>query len=246
MLAWQPDSTEIVVVIFCFTVLYLIYHYALLTDLVKRIIARSKRGEISQPAGVFIHRISGVFLLGILPLCIVTFAFGHSPSEYGLSLSFSPVFLLIAPAVCGISFPILLQYSKSPEANRYAPEAKPQKWTSYYIVLNTLSWIVYLFAYEFFIRGFLLFSLIKLTDSWTAIFLMTSIYTLIHLTRGKGEAASTIIMGILFGLISVYTQSIIIPFMIHAFAALTTDYLLIRRIRRRVEDELSPSAHTRP
>jgi membrane protease YdiL (CAAX protease family) len=235
MLIWQPDSTEIVVVVFFFTVLYLIYHYGLLTALVKRILTRSKKGEINQPAGIFIHRISGVFLLGILPFCIVTLALGHSPSEYGLSFRFSPVFLLTVPVVCGILFPILLQYSKTPEANRYAPEVKPQKWTSHYIVWNTLGWIVYLFAYEFCMRGFLLFSLVRFTDNWTAIFLMTSMYTLIHLTRGKGEAASTMVMGILFGVISVYTNSIVLPFIIHAFAALTTDYLLIRRIRQRVE-----------
>jgi membrane protease YdiL (CAAX protease family) len=235
MLAWQPDSMEIVVVVFSFTILYLIYHYELLTSLIKRIIARSKKIGISQPAGIFIHRITGVFYLGILPFCILTLAFGHSPSEYGLSLRFSPVFLLIVPAVCGLSFPVLLHYSKSPEANKYAPEAKPQKWTSFYIGWNTLSWMVYLIAYEFFMRGFLLFSLVRVTGSWTAIFLMTSIYTLIHLTRGKGEAASTIIMGLLFGVITVYTGSIVMPFIIHAFAALTTDYLLISRIRRGAE-----------
>jgi membrane protease YdiL (CAAX protease family) len=91
---------------------------------------------------------------------------------------------------------------------------------------------MYLIAYEFCIRGFLLFSFVKIMDPWPSIFLMTSIYTIIHLNRGRGEASGCIVMGFIFGVVVLYTQSILLPIMIHIYIALTTDTLLIKNIHR--------------
>jgi membrane protease YdiL (CAAX protease family) len=128
-------------------------------------------------------------------------------------------------------FPILLAYSRGKEAVRNAPEARPRRWSLASIAVNAGSWVIYLFAYELCMRGYLLFSLQRVMGSWPGIAVMTAVYTAVHLPKGKGEAAGSAVMGLVFGVLTVAARSIFPSLLIHACVSITVDMLVILRNR---------------
>jgi len=75
--------------------------------------------------------------------------------------------------------------------------------------------IVFLFAYEFFFRGVLFFSLLEENDILIAILVCTSLYLLIHAFDSRNEIIGAIPFGIILCLFSYFTNSIWPAFIIH-------------------------------
>jgi membrane protease YdiL (CAAX protease family) len=75
--------------------------------------------------------------------------------------------------------------------------------------------IIFLLMYEFFFRGVLFFSLLEALTLFWAIFICTSLYILIHIFDSRQEIIGAIPFGIVLCLLTFYTQSIWVPFIIH-------------------------------
>jgi len=75
--------------------------------------------------------------------------------------------------------------------------------------------ILFLFSYEFFFRGVIFFSLLQFFDLYISIFITTILYVLIHSFDSKAEILGAIPFGILLCILSYYTNSIWIAFIIH-------------------------------
>jgi len=230
MLVWRPENLEIAVIFLSFTLFYLLYHFEVLDASFRGLNSGSKRSN--QVTAVFIHRVLGTVLLGVFPGMCARLIVKKNLFEYGFTLSFSPWLLLVAFALCALLFPVLFFYSRSPEAAENAPQARPAKWNAALVLLNACTWVTYLIAYELCMRGYILLSLARNMGGWPAIFIMTAIYTAIHLPKGRGEAAGSAVIGIVFGVLTLIAGSIFIAVIIHVFVALTIDMLLIVRKRR--------------
>lgn len=223
-LAWKQAYLEPVVVLLSFSVLWLVYHYSFLTSGMKSFCQRLSGRIPNIYLSSIVRRASGVVLLGLFPFMIGTIILKRQPGELGLSLSIPPIFFAPASALCALLFPVLFVNAKTPGALKKVPE----QWDTGYILINSLCWIPYLIAYEFCMRGFLLLSLARSMGAWPAIFTMTAIYMAVHLSEEKGEAAGSLIMGIIFGIFALITKSILIPIIVHIYIALTTDLLALR------------------
>ena len=230
MLDWRPESLEIAVIFLSFTLFYLLFHFEVIEAFFRWVNFGSKTSN--QVASVFLHRILGAVLLGVIPAVCARIIVKKTLSEYGFTLSFSPWLLLVAFALCALLFPVLYFYSRSPEAAENAPQARPEKWSTALVLLNASTWVMYLIAYELCMRGYILLSLARNMGGWPAIIVMTAIYTAIHLPKGRGEAAGATAIGIVFGVLTLYAGSIFIAVIIHAYVALTTDMLMIVKQRR--------------
>jgi len=75
--------------------------------------------------------------------------------------------------------------------------------------------VVFLFSYEFFFRGVLLFTLIDTYGLTKAIIICTSLYVLIHIFDSKAETLGAIPFGIVLCLFSYFTNNIWAAFIIH-------------------------------
>lgn len=75
--------------------------------------------------------------------------------------------------------------------------------------------IVFLFAYEFFFRGVLLFSLIEINGLMIAILICTSLYVLIHAFDSRVEIIGAIPFGIILCFLSYFTNNIWAAFILH-------------------------------
>lgn len=79
--------------------------------------------------------------------------------------------------------------------------------------------LAFLFCYELYFRGVLLFTLLEYTPLVWAICINSALYFIIHLFDSKQEIIGTLPFGIILCLISYYTKSIWPAFIMHAMLA---------------------------
>jgi membrane protease YdiL (CAAX protease family) len=84
-------------------------------------------------------------------------------------------------------------------------------------------------AWEFYFRGYLLFSLKEEFGAMGAVLIQTISSCLIHLGKPEGEILGAIPAGIVFGLIALRTRSFWYVFVLHAALGVCTDLFLLMR-----------------
>ena len=132
--------------------------------------------------------------------------------------------LLILTAII---IPINYFNSKNPENLLQYPQIREIEWSLSLTILSTISWLAYLFAYEFMLRGFFLFSSVNLLGKWPAIILNTTVYSLVHLPKGKKETIGAIPFGIVISFLTIETGTIWLAFLAHAILALSNEWFSI-------------------
>jgi len=231
-LAWSPLYLEPVVCLGSASLLYLAYHFHLTAPLARRLRRSRASGRLrtGEMVEMLSHRICGVAALGAAPLAVAAGVLGRRPADYGVAVPASPLAYLAAAMLCLLIFPVLLAYVKASPAAWGREKWIPRPVLGE-VALNAGSWAVYLGAYEFFMRGFLLFPLARAMGSWPAVAAMTCVYTATHLHRSRGEAAGCMVTGPLLGALTLWSGSLLPVLIVHLFIANTTDLLAMGRRR---------------
>lgn len=174
------------------------------------------------------QRLLSAGLLGVLPAGIAAMAlpWGLEGSGTGLprpgpSAAFVAWTLLLA-------VPILITFTKSPRVWQSYPQIRAQHWGWGLLARNAATWALYLGAYEFFFRGFLLFALERALGAPGAILATTALYVFAHLTKDRLECLSCVPMGILLGAAAIWTGSFWAPFGAHLGIALVAEFLAMQ------------------
>ncbi|MFW6182053.1 MAG: CPBP family intramembrane glutamic endopeptidase, partial [Spirochaetota bacterium] len=229
-LAWSPQHLEPVVCLASAALLYFAYYYHVAAPVARRLMRSRTPGE-PRPGDmveVLSSRLWGMAVLGAVPLAVVTAVLGKRPEDYGAAAPASPLAYLAAAVLCLLLFPVLLAYGKASPATgnreKWIPRPVPGE-----AALNAGTWTVYLAAYEFFMRGFLLFPLARAMGPWPAVAAMTLAYTAVHLHRPRGETAGCLVMGPLLGALTLWSGSLLPALLVHVFIANTTDLLAMGR-----------------
>lgn len=173
----------------------------------------------------FFYRLSGFLFLGLLTYWVALHLFDFSPDEVGIGFTLGPVgkkWVLIAAIVLPA---LMLLIGRSKENLWQNPKIRARHWTWSLVVLNTLSWIIYLFAYEFFFRGFLLFPCIAEFGLGWAIAINVIVYTLAHADQGRSMMIGALVFSIVLSLISFYTGNFYAAFLIHVINACSNDWI---------------------
>jgi membrane protease YdiL (CAAX protease family) len=164
---------------------------------------------------------SGLLLFLAVPLLIIILVFRENPARYGLQIGdwrkglvYTAIGCLIMAVILWIAvdFPGITPYYAA-QAQREMP----------YILRNAID----LLDWEFFFRGFLLFSLAEICGPY-AILLQAVPFTLAHFGKPYIETASCIFGGAAFGYIAWKTKSFLYPYLIHLFLASFVIYLASR------------------
>ena len=175
---------------------------------------------------VLFRRLSGITIYLIFPLLIYLLLTGDNllliyagKINREFFLWFFPLALLL----------ILLNYLNAGRVDNLVmyPEIRKKEWTPSLIALSALSWIFYLFAYEFLFRGILFIPALELLGFWPAIVLNTGIYSLVHVPKGIKESIGAIFLGFLLCLLVVRTGSFWIAFFSHVVLALSSEWFSI-------------------
>ena len=92
--------------------------------------------------------------------------------------------------------------------------------------------IIFLFLYELFFRGVLLFSIAAIAGNIPSIFINTLLYAVLHAHCSRNEIIATIPFGIVTCLLSIAANSIWPAILLHIIIAITTEGMLIFSIKK--------------
>ena len=204
-------------------IIFSIYHYIVKS---KKITTYFNNNYSKKNASFYIislNRLLGFLLFGIIPILILTFQnFDLNNFGFNFNITTDSLYWLIFISVVIIL--INIYNSKKSDNLAVYPQIRSEEWTLKILVNSALGWVLYIAAYEFLFRGFLLFSCYNLFGFWVAIAINIVIYALVHLPKGKKEILGSIPFGIILCILTLQTSSILTAFLIHLTLALTNEW----------------------
>jgi membrane protease YdiL (CAAX protease family) len=176
---------------------------------------------------VLFQRLTGVFFYGFLPLFVIALS-GSGYAVFGLNFN-KPVFVLVTGGSIGVVLLAINFLNRRNPANLAAyPQIRKKEWSIALLVLSTLSWLTYLFSYEFLFRGYLLFGMAEAYGPFHAVAINVVIYSLVHVPKGWKEAIGSLPLGLLFCYICLQASNIWPAFIAHAFLALSNEWFALK------------------
>lgn len=171
---------------------------------------------------------STFILMGLVPLAIVTLIFRESGRDYGLRLGdwkFGLRFIAITfPIIAAVS---LYPATKIPEMRVFYPIDQGAGLSVSAFLQLELPSAVLLFGWEFLFRGFMLFGLRDRVGSWMAICIQTIPSVLWHIGLPFGVTFGAIPGGLMFGYLSLRTNSILWPLLLHYLIWVGLDLFIV-------------------
>jgi membrane protease YdiL (CAAX protease family) len=160
----------------------------------------------------------------IVPALFIKLVFRERLREYGLRLggAFKDVKLYFM-MLC-VMIPLVLYFSttKSFQARYPFYDLKPGEPMFPDFLIWEVLYFLQFFSLEFFFRGFMVHGL-KNRFGFYSIFIMTIPYCMIHFGKPLPETIAAIIAGIVLGVLSLKSRSILLGVLIHYSVAITMD-----------------------
>jgi membrane protease YdiL (CAAX protease family) len=201
-------------------VLYLAYHLVVVSPLLDRLRA--------TVAGVIAKRAAGVIILGGGSALVAWLFLPFNLAGLGLTPAIPPsTWLWVGGASVAIVIGCILTAHK-PENFEVYPEMRVPRWGVGPVAANLVSCCLYMFAYEFLFRGFLLFACLAAMPTAFAIGINVALYALAHVPKGPREALGSIPLGVVLCLSAIETGAIWAAFLTHVIMSQLNDYLAVR------------------
>lgn len=169
--------------------------------------------------------ITGV-IVTVLPALVIFFYcrhIGFSLRSLGLGIGKWKFWLPLILSLTVLMTPVLFYFSKKPDFIATYPLFRHMIKTNADFWSVDLTWFYYLYVWEFFFRGFMLFSLAKKMGPARAIFVQAVIFSFAHLGKPEIEVYSSMIGGVLVGALSYLSCSVLPGALIHWLIALIMD-----------------------
>ena len=215
--SWSPGDAGLAALLAVSVVGYVLYHAG-----AKALHAPTP----GQPRSVVKGRVLGALLLGV-------------PSVGGAAI-LSPELLALWRLPSGEAWAVtagalalllpILWFAAGGEAHRaHYPQIRAERWTRGLVGVEALSWGAYLVAYEWTFRGLLVCALASAVGVWPALLVGTALYVLAHLEKGLGECLACVPMGLGFGVLAWWSQSLWAPIALHLGLALAGNLFAVAR-----------------
>ena len=173
----------------------------------------------------FLNRlvVSGV-IFGMSPF-VMLLVFRHKPKDFGISLGNVKLwskevlfFYLIMVAI------LLVAFKFTNLKHTYPLYRNAAKGMNYFFMYQGIQ-LFHMLTWEFFFRGFMLFSLEKKVGSRMSILIQTIPFAIMHFRKPQLEAYGSIFAGIFLGIIAYRGRSFLPCFLLHFAVALTADII---------------------
>jgi len=177
---------------------------------------------------ILIQRFLGFLFLGLGSAVLILLLKDKPLTDFGLGFSFEqPVpwwSYLAVPLVVVVGF-----FTAKSESNlAMYPQIRVKRWTPSLLLLSGISWVLFLVAYEFLFRGFLLYSSLLVLEPVPAIAINCSLYAFAHFYKGPGETFGAIPVGIFVCYLTVHTGNIWSAVIFHSLMALSNEWFSLR------------------
>ena len=171
--------------------------------------------------------LTGAVVLLLLPALVVNFGIKQRIRDYGFRLSHGKLGWGLALGAWVLMIPcIILALQLFPAFQVKYPLCKlaGSRWQLF--IPYELAYGVYMFAWEFFFRGFMLFGLERKFGN-NSILIQTIPFAVMHYGKPFPEAIGSIFAGVLLGVVALETRSFIYGAALHWFVAVTMDVLAV-------------------
>ncbi|HLF20300.1 MAG TPA: CPBP family glutamic-type intramembrane protease [Bacteroidota bacterium] len=179
--------------------------------------------EMSAEYYVFL---SSFVLLGVVPLLIIKFVFREPMRSFGLARGdwkFGlKAFLVLAPIMILSTYPS----SRMPQFLAEYPLYKGAGLSAMKFFNHALSYLFFYIGWEIFFRGFMQFGLREKLGDWFSILTQVLASCLLHIGKPDGEIYSSIIGGIIWGIIAFRAKSILYIILIHWVLGVSLDFFI--------------------
>ena len=210
---------------------FTIYWFSSKSEKIKSFFLKNNSTDDASIKHILFCKFSGLLWMGIVPLLMAVFFLKkYSISDFGLYIN-SETSLLSLYWIFGLSIPIvpLVSYSAKQAKNlKNYPQIRARVWTKKLKLKNALGWAAYLFGYELLFRGVLLFPLTDELGVWTAIAINIALYSATHIPKGLDETIGAIPLGFVLCILTLYTDTIWIAFIVHVIMAWTNTFTALR------------------
>jgi membrane protease YdiL (CAAX protease family) len=168
-------------------------------------------------------------LMGLLPLAMVRFVFREPLRSYGLCLGdwrrALPATMILFVVIAGV---FIYPASKMPDMRAVFPfDKNAGESVVAFLRFELLRGLFFYSAWEFFFRGFVLFGLRKHLGDWIAICIQTIPSCLWHIGMPSGETFSSVVAGVMFGILAIRSRSIIYVFVLHYMIGIILDLFIV-------------------
>lgn len=165
--------------------------------------------------------------LFLLPVIVAAVGTNQRWRDYGIRLGKQKLGWCVAVAAWLWMIPIVIVAVKvyPPFSDKYPfCKAVANSWQAF--IPYQLAYGIYMFSWEFFFRGFMLFGLEKRFGNYS-ILIQTIPFAVMHFSKPLPEALGSIIAGILLGVLALETRSFIYGAAIHWLVAVTMDTVCV-------------------
>ena len=180
--------------------------------------------------------LGNLMALFFAPMLMIMFVFREEPSEYGFGLGQSKRVIWITAALfVGLlvilvpasrlgdfqnSYPIFKGFAFFQNGGPFTEGDIPA------LVYGWASYGLYMFCWEFFFRGYLLFGLAR-TIKWPAVIVQAIPFMLLHYGKPPSEVIMSFPAGIILGMLALRAKSFVPGFVLHWAASITFDILVM-------------------
>jgi len=174
--------------------------------------------------------IGDFFTFFILPVLIIKLVLRENLKDYGLGIGDYWIGTKLSLIFLGIMIPLVWIFSSFPDFVRTYPQlvSVRDSWNTFFIFEAGL--LVYVFAWEFIWRGFMLFGL-KEKFGYFAIFIQMIPFLILHNGKPPAETFGAIIAGLVLGVLAWRTRSIYYCVITHAGVMFGIDLLSTLRFK---------------
>lgn len=217
-------ANEAAIALGYFSLAFMTYYFSPHYKWIKKLAQHLGDVPVEPEIQVYMERLLGFLLLGLIPVISFPIFFFRPLSFYGISLPKADGIWLwwLIPLALVIGLDIF-RPAKGVNISYY-PQVRKTMWDRKRTLINSLLWLVYLAGYEFIFRGLLFFTCLSSFGLIPAIMINCTVYSISHIPKGAGEAFGAFFMGIILCVIAWATGSFLIPLVMHMIIALGNDY----------------------
>ena len=169
---------------------------------------------------------TGITLL-LIPALVAKFGTREPLANYGCRLGNQKLGWGVTGAAWGLMVPVVVfAVILHPPFTAKYPLCKAVTGSWQAFLLYQLAYGVYMFSWEFFFRGFMLFGLERKFGNY-ALLIQTIPFAVMHYAKPLPEALGSIIASVLLGILALETRSFLYGAAIHWLVAMTMDTVVV-------------------
>lgn len=172
------------------------------------------------------YLVTNIAALFWLPMVLILLVIRQEPSGFGMGMGESGHGYKLAGVLFALMFPVLVIAARMEVFQNYYPVQSRAANDWAYFAYFELTYGMYLFCWEFFFRGFLLFGLARTMGSWSVL-PQALAFGVMHLGKPGPEVAASFAAGIILGVVALRSKSFAPCFALHWAVALTFDLLIV-------------------